>query len=167
MPLPLGSTPFTDDDLKAIGEVVVAGASLDWLFGYCIQNLVQSHPEVGLAITAGLRTGSKIKMLGALGRIRLEGGELEEFKHALGEARALLKERDLLVHGSGWDVGETEDVARYFRVRAETGVEFRAVEVSKDRISRLSTDLGHARTRLDQAIRPIRARMRDARRERP
>ena len=84
MPLPMGSTPFTDDDLKAIGEVVVAGASLDWLFGYCIQSLVQSHPEVGLAITAGLRTGSKIKMLGTLGRIRLEGDELEEFKHALG-----------------------------------------------------------------------------------
>ncbi len=67
MPLPMGSTPFADDDLKAIGEVVVAGALLERMFDFCIWRFVQGGLDVGVSVTAGIRTSSKIKMLGTLG----------------------------------------------------------------------------------------------------
>ena len=160
MPIPIGSTPFTDDDLKAIGEVVVAGALLERMFDVCIWRLVRADPFVQISITAGLRTHSKAIMLGTLGRIRLEGDELEEFKHALGHARQVLGKRDRIAHGAPWDIGETEDIVRYLQFKAEKGVEFKLFEITKEEIAQLSTDLGHARTRLYRAIEPFCVRMR-------
>ena len=160
MPLPIGSTPFTDDDLKAIGEVVVAGALLEAMFDFCIWSLIQSqpHPDVGFAITGGLRTSSKIQVLGVLGRIQLEDEELDEFIHALGNAGKLIGERNDIVHGTAWDFGETEEVVRYLRVHAKKDVEFKLIEISKERIAQLSSELGHARTRIYRAVEPFRKR---------
>ncbi len=152
MPLPKGSTPFTDADLKAIGEVVVAGAALESMFDWGIHSLAGTDLPIGLAITSGLRTSGKVNILGVLARLRLDGNELEEFKHALGEAKALMSKRDRLVHGAGWDPSGTEDVVQYHRVRSDGELHFGQIVFEKQDIVQLSTRLGESRTRLYKAL---------------
>lgn len=93
---------ITDDELKEIGRIIIAAAWLETKLEFCIWMFLGTKtdrsPHEGVAITGGMRTTAKYKLIKKLASIKLHGKEKDDFLSILGKAKTLLKDRDRLAH---------------------------------------------------------------------
>lgn len=88
--------------VKVLGEIVLYASSTEHQVDWAIWSLLAANTESelhrGHAVTAPLRTKSKLKLLKALGDAHMKKEEQKKLADIVGTIRACTRKRDLLVH---------------------------------------------------------------------